>query len=264
MFLGTGAAEGIPGLWCLCENCEAARKALGKSVRMRTALLINDDLLVDIGHDLLQAACRFGLRLTSVTTVLVTHAHGDHFDINNLNLRAPAYRQQGLPLMTVYGPPQVIAEIEKIRDAAALMVVGKSVGPFQQFDAGRYLAWSFPATHSTQQPLFYAIAEGRKKVLVAFDTGPLAPEAWNGLTEHVFDAVIMEETMGTQPIPSHMGIEDVIAVRQRMEKEGMLAQDCRFFITHMSHHANPLHEELERIMRPHGIEVAHDGLRATI
>lgn len=264
LFLGTGAAEAVPAIWCLCENCEAARRSLGKSVRLRTALLINDDLLIDIGPDVIQAAARFGPRLTSVTTVLVTHGHGDHFDMTNLHLRAPAYRAQGLPLMTVYGPPQIAAEIEKVKDPGSLMVVARSVGPFERFEAGPYSVASFPATHSSQQPLIYAIARGGKRALVAFDTGPLAPEAWNGLAEHVFDAVIMEETMGRLRLDSHMSIADVIAAKQRMEKEGMLSQGCRFIITHLSHHANPLHEELESLMRPHGIEVAYDGLRITI
>ena len=266
-FLGTGAAEAVPAIWCLCENCEAVRRqadGASKSVRLRTALLINDDLLVDIGHDMVQAAARFGLRLAKVTTVLVTHGHGDHFDMTNLHLRAPAYRAQGLPLMTVYGPPQIAAEVEKVKDPGSLMVVARAVGPFERFEAGRYTVASFPATHSSQKPLIYAVEREGRKALIAFDTGPLAPEAWDALAEHVFDAVIMEETMGRLRLDSHMGIADVIAAKERMEKEGMLSQGCRFIITHMSHHANPLHEDLESLMRPHGIEVAYDGMRMTI
>jgi len=35
-YLGTAAAEGWPALFCNCDNCEKARKAGGKNIRIRT------------------------------------------------------------------------------------------------------------------------------------------------------------------------------------------------------------------------------------
>ena len=58
LFLGTGAAQGYPAIFCRCENCEAARQRGGRSIRRRSALLVNDDLLLDFGPDVMAAATR--------------------------------------------------------------------------------------------------------------------------------------------------------------------------------------------------------------
>ena len=50
-YWGTAAAEGVPGIFCSCDTCKAARIKKGRCVRTRSQLLINDDLLVDFGPD---------------------------------------------------------------------------------------------------------------------------------------------------------------------------------------------------------------------
>jgi phosphoribosyl 1,2-cyclic phosphodiesterase len=45
-FLGTSAANAYPEAFCNCENCQRARLLGGKSLRKRSAALINDDLLI--------------------------------------------------------------------------------------------------------------------------------------------------------------------------------------------------------------------------
>ena len=37
-FLGTGAGEGYPGLWCKCPHCDYARKH-GERISAQTAVL---------------------------------------------------------------------------------------------------------------------------------------------------------------------------------------------------------------------------------
>ena len=48
-FLGTSAANAYPEAFCRCVNCERARVLGGPSLRKRSALLVNDDLLIDLG-----------------------------------------------------------------------------------------------------------------------------------------------------------------------------------------------------------------------
>ena len=47
LFLGTGASEGWPGLFCPCEHCLRAVQAGGKNVRTRTSFLVDGSLLID-------------------------------------------------------------------------------------------------------------------------------------------------------------------------------------------------------------------------
>ena len=49
-FLGTAAAEGYPAIFCQCANCHQARLLGGRNLRHRSALLVNDDLLIDFGE----------------------------------------------------------------------------------------------------------------------------------------------------------------------------------------------------------------------
>src|SRR5262245_39053237 len=77
-FLGPSADHPTPEPWCRCATCQAAREHGGRDVRLRSALLVNDDLLVDAGPDLPAAAARLGIALAAAQAVLVTHPHIDH------------------------------------------------------------------------------------------------------------------------------------------------------------------------------------------
>ena len=55
-FLGTAAANAFPEAFCSCRNCTQARTAGGRSLRKRSAALINDDLLIDLGPDIMASS----------------------------------------------------------------------------------------------------------------------------------------------------------------------------------------------------------------
>ncbi len=107
-FLGTGAAEGIPNAFCRCVNCEAARRASGPSVRKRSAALVGDDLLVDLGPDIMTAAQAHGCPLTEVRYCLQTHPHSDHLDLSHLLNRSPAYGVPDAPRLEFYASEETL------------------------------------------------------------------------------------------------------------------------------------------------------------
>ena len=41
-YLGTGAAERIPGIFCNCKLCKYAREKKGREIRTQTQLIIDD------------------------------------------------------------------------------------------------------------------------------------------------------------------------------------------------------------------------------
>ena len=77
VFLGTGAAWGLPELNCPCAICSDMR-AKGER-RRRTALLLQGqaNLLVDCGPDILAQLEESGV--SHLDAVLITHEHGDHY-----------------------------------------------------------------------------------------------------------------------------------------------------------------------------------------
>ena len=78
-FLGTGAAEGIPALFCQCPLCRKAEAAGGREIRTRCGALVNNRILIDLTPDIFLHKLRFGLDLSAVEGVVVTHSHSDHF-----------------------------------------------------------------------------------------------------------------------------------------------------------------------------------------
>ena len=84
-FLGTGAGETYPEYWCECPHCTYARKHRGKNLRTNSSMVIDEELLIDIGPSCFDNAARFGVNLSKLKTLLVTHPHEDHiYDLPNL------------------------------------------------------------------------------------------------------------------------------------------------------------------------------------
>ncbi|RJR17749.1 MAG: MBL fold metallo-hydrolase [Desulfobacteraceae bacterium] len=77
VFLGTGAAWGIPELTCGCRICEEMRKRNEK--RDRTAIILKGEknVLIDCGPDIRNQLSRNNIG--RVDAVFITHEHGDHF-----------------------------------------------------------------------------------------------------------------------------------------------------------------------------------------
>ena len=199
-FLGTAAAEGYPAIFCNCENCNEARALGGMNLRYRSAMLVNDDLLIDFGPDLMAAAQRFNRNLSRVTTGLVTHAHGDHFDTFNFVMRKAAFTGGvEIPTMRVFGPQEVTDTLEGMEGDLSLMrIETQTVHAFDCWQHSGYTFTAYRAYHAidTLETLFYSVEDGAHAVLYATDTGPFPEETWQGLAGKTFDVVILEETMG--------------------------------------------------------------------
>jgi len=218
-FLGTGAAEGYPALWCRCERCTIARQRGGRNLRFRSSLLINDDLLIDPGPDMVAAAIRHGLDLAPVQATLVTHPHTDHLEASTFFWRRKGFVGTPLPWLEVYASAASIARITRHegKDIApeTVRIRPNPLGAFQRFEirtggeiarderfsegepphtpARRYEVWTFGASHAeaAMEPMFFAVQqqEGPEvadratlpALLYATDTGPFADETWTSL-----------------------------------------------------------------------------------
>lgn len=72
-FLGTSSGYSLPRENCDCAQCKSTNK---KDKRLRSALLINDKILVDAGADILKQLSRN--KIENLEAVLITHDHQDH------------------------------------------------------------------------------------------------------------------------------------------------------------------------------------------
>lgn len=72
-FLGTSSGQSLPREDCLCLQCQSKDK---KDRRLRSAILVNDKILIDAGPDILkQLTTR---QVESLDSVIITHEHSDH------------------------------------------------------------------------------------------------------------------------------------------------------------------------------------------
>jgi phosphoribosyl 1,2-cyclic phosphate phosphodiesterase len=267
-FLGTGAAEGFPGIFCNCENCREARALGGKSLRFRSALLVNDDLLIDFGPDLLASAIRFNKNFSGVTTGLVTHAHTDHFYIGNFEMRKKDFTGQlDIPTLRLFGSHDVKDMLtQAFDDFSELRLDVTTVKAFDTWKENGYSFTAYRAYHAIDhlEALFYSVEDGQHAFLYATDTGSFPEDTWQALAGKSFDVIILEETLGNIPYSQHMTVENFLNHMRRMTSAGMLRPGGRMIAHHMSHSGNPTHEKIEAILGPHGIEVAYDGMEIVL
>lgn len=271
VFLGTGAAEGVPGLWCTCDNCRAIRKAGGRSVRRRTAMAIDDGLLIDCGPDLISAASELGLDLSRIRTMLVTHEHSDHLYLPNLEVRSGDFCVSPLPTLTVYGSESAIPLIrEAATSESARHLETRVVEPFRPFDVEGYRVTPLVAQHGRppMRPLLYAISNHEGALLYAHDTGPIPEETWAYLANPpdgqslVFDVVTIDSTLGTRKDPGsgHLNFSQVVEHRARLAGLGLLKPNARVFANHFSHGGVSTHDAILDRFIGSGVEPAYDGL----
>jgi phosphoribosyl 1,2-cyclic phosphate phosphodiesterase len=264
IFLGTAAAEGYPAIFCNCENCREARALGGRNLRFRSALLVNDNLLIDFGPDLLASALRFNLSLWGVRTGLVTHAHSDHFYPGNFEMRGPSFTDhEPIPTMRLYGPADVGAALAQAYPGLTeLHLETHTVHAFDRWKNDGYEFTAFHAYHALNdlEALFYAVDDGQRAFLYATDTGNFPEDTWQALKGRTFDCIILEETLGTGKYDQHLGFDTFLKHIERMRADGMLRPGGRIIAHHMSHTSNPPHAKVEAILTPHGVEVAYDGL----
>ncbi len=284
LFLGTGASQGYPALFCACDNCDAARSRGGKSLRRRSALLIDDDLLIDFGPDLFAATLAHRLALHRVRYLLLTHGHGDHLLPKNFDYRRAQWAQQDLPTMEVYGSEPTLRPLQALEwSPAELRVELRPVEPGQTWQMGPYRVTALPAHHALgQQALTYVVEGDGAAVLYATDTGAFPAHAWAGLQRLAargarLDASVIEATMGVRPLPpdaGHMNFARCVEHHQQLRERGVASERCLQLATHFAPgcrqwadrahpdepYGAPPHEETSALLAPHGVQPAYDGL----
>ena len=262
--LGTAAAEGWPGVFCGCETCARTRTAGGKNLRSRPSVQIDDIYKIDLSPDTYYHVVRFGLDLSKLAHLFFTHSHEDHFALDQLEyLGHPfAHNLKNKPLR-IYGNAEVIRAIRSRYQDVDLPIDLTKLEAFKPVPAGELTFIPITANHNPrEQCLNYIVQSNGATVLYASDTGLYGDATMEFISQYEFCLLVVECTMGPVDAPSdqHMAFSGVLELRDRLAKRGALAPEARWVITHFSHNVGLLHEELEAVAGPEGIEVAYDGM----
>ncbi|GMQ77592.1 MAG: hypothetical protein BMS9Abin02_0080 [Anaerolineae bacterium] len=276
-FLGTSAANAYPEAFCRCINCERARELGGPSIRKRSAAIINDDLLIDLGPDIMTASAVHNRPLTRVRYCLQTHGHNDHLDTSHFMSRSPGFGVIGAPKLHFYASAATIQRAADIldRNFSPSSLFDDEIGermnlkihliePFQSFSFGDYDVVAFPANHDpSMESLLFAITAEGFTIFYGTDTAGLSEETWGAFHQHqlVFDLVILDHTYGPgQEAGDHLNAAQFIEHVDRLSEEDLLGDRARIFATHIAHEGNMVHPELAEYAARHGYEIAYDDL----
>ncbi len=280
-FLGTGASEGYPAPFCACPNCQTARRLGGPNLRKRSAALVNDDVLIDLGPDLIAASQMHGVSLLAVRYILQTHAHTDHLDPNLLTIRLPGWMPTDPPLLHWYGGQDMLDAVHRRLAASHTWLSGgvppdfltqvrvtfTAVVPGQRFAVGPYSVTSVPANHGGpgETVQLYVVEDGSATLFYATDTAPLSEGALSILRnlERPIDLLVLDETMGEDADAGHHNLDSFSAEVTHLREMGVLAPGGRVLAHHLSH-GNPPHAELAARLAPLGVDVAYDGLAVEV
>jgi phosphoribosyl 1,2-cyclic phosphate phosphodiesterase len=263
IILGTGAAEGIPALFCECPLCGEASRRGGKDLRTRASYQFGESLKVDWPPDSLSQMHRFGLDYSRLRQLLITHSHYDHFFPHDLDMRRPGFSFVSTPLH-LYGNQATLRlarrALSRWRRHRLTMHL---IAPGDTPTIGDYGVLALPASHAPgEAAMNFVMERDHYSVLLATDTGWWSDEAWRLLERRRLDIVLMDCTYGARDERRyHLGAPAVIELKNLMLQRHLIGQDTRFLATHFSHNGGVLHHQLEEMLSPHGVEVAYDGMR---
>ena len=276
--LGTAAAEGWPALFCECPSCQKARRLGGKNIRSRSSVLIDEKYKIDFPPDTYYHFTKFNISFSKIEYLFITHSHYDHFNfIDFLMRRFPPFSLTPLPLLNIYGNKKgkellfsIMGRINKgfIENLDKYSLQYHVIEPFKRFKAGELEVIPLLAHHDPEQTCYnYIFTNTSLSFLQAFDTGWYLDRTWEALKEiashNPFNLVIMDCTNGRVKAGKkggHLGIDEIIEAKNKLQQQGSLAQGCHFIATHFSHGGGLLHDGLERILSKEGIDVAFDGM----
>lgn len=276
-FLGTAAATSYPLAFCRCDFCNKARELGGKDFRKRSSIIINDNLLIDFGPDVLSTSFMYGKSIADIRYVLQTHSHSDHFDPSHFTTRIPEYMGVNTPPLQLYGSEATLKKMSEMvknegyvsdifdpKEKERLNIEVFSVKPLQTFNFGNYQVTAFSTDHDNSvDSLLYSITERDFTVFYGTDTDTLSEDVWQGMKDKniKFNVVILDHTYGPDADSGgHLNANRFIKHVQRFKAEKLLTDNARILATHISHEGNPTHDELSKYAKQYGYEIAYDGL----
>ena len=272
-YLGTGAAEGIPAMFCTCELCTKARHDKNKEIRTRSQCVINDDLLIDFPADTYYHFLLNDINMSKIKYIVITHSHQDHFYPEDMALNSPSFSESPQPTIQVYANSAVINRWEDTINREypkydySKYIAFNKIENLVRLRVGEYEITALKADHKKNEECFiYDIKYGSSRLLYANDTGiNLEPSVWEYFRTVHYDMVSMDCTgMNKEVGRYHMGIIDNIKFIRKLTETGTVDDKTNKVITHFSHFGGLSHQELVKLAKDLDFTVAYDGLQITL
>lgn len=268
-YLGTSAAEALPGLFCNCLCCRQAMEKGGKNIRMRSSALVNDCILIDLSPDFAYAKANFKIDTSLINTVLVTHTHQDHFNLNMLSYNCGSFSDSPQPLkiyLSSYANRLLKKAVFEKKNDVMELITPIEAEPFTAYTEGGYTIVPLEAAHNAPHSLIFLITYNGITLLYGNDTGMLTKKTLKYLQNVKMDIVSLDGTMGKSKgqYNRHMGFDEVKNLKDYFIASGNCDNKSEFIVTHFSHFIGMQHQEIEQYLKPYGIKPAYDGMEVAV
>ncbi len=267
LVLGSGASEGMPGLYCVCDFCVKARSAGGKNIRMRTAFALGETIRIDWGPDALAQTLKFQLEPWKLRHVFITHSHEDHLFPMDFWVRGVSQLPEG-SVLNLYGNEQVIDAVSRMIGGnwAKFKINPVAVTPGQtlKLEPEGVTVKVLAANHtSPEQSLMYCFDGGDYKLLVTGDTDVFPEPTMQALAGEGISAMMIDATwMMSDRHESHLGVPNIARIAEAMHRNGALRPDALIVPVHLAPGEGAmLHDEFTQAVAPLGMTPAWDGMR---
>lgn len=252
LFLGTGAAD-----W------QGPDPASG-DFRRRCATLLDGRILLDCGPDVGGALAAFQADAASISDVLLTHSHGDHFSLDTLRFLASTRR--AAPRLRLWAHPAALRQAAVLGEAVDL----HPIQPDDGFALDGLEVTALAANHQTDEATetalhyFLTTADGRT-LLYALDGAWLLKPAWAFLRRRRIDTVVWDCTIGGTAgdwrVFEHNSLEMIRTMTATLRKQGVLQPGSRCILSHLARTLCAPQRELAAGVAADGFTVAFDGMR---
>lgn len=271
-YLGTAAAEGVPGIFCDCAVCRQARRAGGRNIRTRSQAVVDETLLIDLPADTYLHVLQYGLDLKKIKSLLLTHSHPDHLYPAELAMRRDgfAHTRSGapLPFMNIFASGSTMRALAEYSQqespARRCRLKMRTVRAFAPFETAGFRVTPLAADHDeSTEPLIYMIEKGGKSLLYANDTGYFPEQTWSFLEKMKprFSMVSLDCTgIMINYKTNHMGLDGAAEVKKRMLESGLADQTTLWYVNHFSHNGLVNYDTLVPMAGEKGFTVSYDNL----
>ena len=253
VFLGT----------CACDFSKRLETDLkdvfDKDVRRSSSILVDGDILVDCGPHTLDSLRIAGISLDSISSVVITHLHDDHFNIDNILAIA---KSKNTPLKLYVREDadiDISCDVEIVR-----------MKPFAQYCLNNGITVTgMDANHdASAYPQHLLFKKNDKSIFYGCDGAWLLNTTYYALQNAKLDMMVLDCTTGDYEGDYRMGEHNSIPMLRVMLPSlrafGVINEKTKVYFSHLAPSLHASHSETEKIANKMGAHVAYDGLQIQI
>lgn len=241
-------------------------------------MLVNDDLIIDLGPDTQTAMMMYDKDMGKIKYLLQTHIHADHYDAGLLTTRMPYMAMEKHNKLEIYAHPEclkimsnMVSQYEKAdliseEGANKLKIHSNEIRAGEIVSIGNYKVKAIETLHDVKHgSLLFIITENGKSIFYATDTPALTTKALDELKGYKLNVVIMDHTFGNVDYSfSHLNEKLFIEQINKMKDLGIIDENTQIYGTHISHDGMACHEKIEARAEENGYKIAYDGMEIGI